>query len=139
MTDPLHIPQELIDNPITIKGKPIDAKQVAILANNGCSQRLIGSLLGFEPVSFMSAIQRNPALHACIKENTDNLKKRLLCKQVELAEQGDKTMLVWLGKNLLNQTDKSTHNIKAEGLNINITMTQFEHNDTVHNGDSNDT
>ena len=139
MTDPLHIPQELIDNPITIKGKPIDAKQVAILANNGCSQRLIGSLLGFEPVSFMSAIQRNPALHACIKENTDNLKKRLLCKQVELAEQGDKTMLVWLGKNLLQQTDQHAHNIKAEGLNINITMQPFVIEECVQDDDSNDT
>ena len=35
-------------------------------------------------------------------------------KQYDLAvKKGDRTMLIWLGKNILGQTDKHDHNIKA--------------------------
>lgn len=41
-------------------------------------------------------------------------------KQFELAMEGNGSMLIWLGKNKLGQSDVVNNNINAEGLDINI-------------------
>lgn len=49
-----------------------------------------------------------------IKIGRELLCGRLRMKQVELAEAGNTTMLVWLGKNLLNQSDRSEIKVVEE-------------------------
>jgi hypothetical protein len=48
----------------------------------------------------------------------------LLQKQFELACDGDKMMLIWLGKNRLEQSDKKETTQKNIGSLININMTE---------------
>ena len=47
----------------------------------------------------------------------------LLGKQFELAKGGDKMMLIWLGKNRLDQSDKKEIKQQNTGSLININMT----------------
>ena len=47
----------------------------------------------------------------------------LFQKQYELAEKGDKMMLIWLGKNRLDQSDKKEIKQQNTGSLININMT----------------
>mgnify|MGYP003147217970 CR=1 FL=1 len=46
----------------------------------------------------------------------------LLSKQFELASEGDKMMLIWLGKNRLDQSDKKEIKQQNTGSLININM-----------------
>lgn len=48
------------------------------------------------------------------KKHSSNGKMSLRRKQYEVAMSGNTTMLVWLGKQYLGQTDKTESNVKAE-------------------------
>lgn len=41
------------------------------------------------------------------EQNRQNFKKNIIGKQYELAMKGDRTMLIWLGKQYCEQTDKT--------------------------------
>lgn len=50
------------------------------------------------------------------EQKRSNFKKNILAKQYEMAVKGDRTMLIWLGKNYLEQSDKVE---SKEEINVN--------------------
>lgn len=58
-----------------------------------------------------------------IKSKAGRTKASLRRKQIELALTGDKVMLIWLGKQHLDQRDKHDTEIKTEAIQINIDAT----------------
>ena len=92
-------------------GRPkiaIDMVKVEKLASIGCTQQEIASELGVT-VETMAARKGFSAIY---KRGMDKGRMSLRHKQFNLAMAGDRTMLVWLGKQLLGQTDK--REIKSE-------------------------
>lgn len=83
--------------------KPIDAEQVELLASIHCTNEEIAIALGCSPDTltrrFADALKKGKA------EGKASLRR----KQWELAQAGNPTMLIWLGKQLLEQKDKAAH------------------------------
>ena len=75
--------------------------RVEQFASVGCTQEEIAILTGISA----RALGRNYA--ETYKKGLANLKQSLRRKQVDLANGGNVTMLIWLGKNLLEQKDRS--------------------------------
>lgn len=82
--------------------KPLDIKpeQVTRLAAIGCTNEEIASVLG---CSHDTIVRR---FKAVLAEGRLQGKASLRKKQFELALAGNTTMLIWLGKQVLGQTDK---------------------------------
>ena len=79
----------------------------------GCSIKLIERKL-----------QHDDEFHASYHKGYANLKISLRRKQIELAQDGDKTMLVWLGKQILGQSDKINTMLETkEPLVIKLSFT----------------
>lgn len=84
-------------------GRPrlnIDPEQVKLLAGIGCPVDEIALVLGCDK----RTLERRYA--AVIETGRADIRKSLRRKQVELALKGDRTMLIWLGKQLLGQRDE---------------------------------
>lgn len=84
-------------------GRPkieIDAKEVEKLASFGCPNVEIATLLGCSENTIRRRFGEETA------KGRASLKKSLRRKQVEVALSGNATMLIWTGKNLLDQSDK---------------------------------
>lgn len=97
----------------------LNETNLADLASIGCTNQELSAILGVSE----DTITRN---YADILENgRANLRMSLRRKQVEKANAGDGTMLVWLGKNMLGQRDQNPDDIsKPFGLNITFTDAQ---------------
>jgi len=100
-------------------GRPkakIDPEHVRALAGAGCTVEEMAEFLGVNKKTlerrFLKVIDKGRLLR--------NVSLRR--KQMELAMKGDKTMLIWLGKNLLGQSDKTQLTGKDDG------PLQHEHN-----------
>ena len=78
----------------------IDTKEVEKLAGYGCSAREIADFYGCDE----SLISKSYS--SFITKGKANLKKRLRKAQLDAALKGNSTMLVWLGKQMLDQTDR---------------------------------
>lgn len=72
------------------------------LAAIGCSMEVIATILDIDS----ETLSRNPKYAKAIKKGRSNMIKSLLHKQVEVALSGNTTMLVWLGKQYLGQSDR---------------------------------
>jgi hypothetical protein len=70
-------------------------------ASVGCTQQEIATLLGIGKAT----LERHYG--PTYEKGLANLKQSLRRKQVDLAKAGNVTMLIWLGKNLLEQRDRS--------------------------------
>jgi len=91
---------------------PIDWKTVDRLLQAGCLGTQIAARLAIRPEVLYDACQREHKANfteysAQKREHGETL---LLEKQMEAAMKGDKTMLIWLGKQRLGQADKSEAN-----------------------------
>ena len=92
-------------------GRPkiaIDMARVEQLAAIGCTQQEIASDLGVTVETMAS----RKGFSATYKKGMDKGCMSLRHKQFNLALAGDRTMLIWLGKQLLGQTDK--REVKSE-------------------------
>jgi len=78
----------------------IDEEQVEYLASIGCSNTEIADFFGCSKDLISKSYSTN------ITKGKANLKKRLRKAQLDTALKGNATMLVWLGKQILNQTDR---------------------------------
>jgi len=88
--------------PKKLAGRPravVDAETVGKLAEMGCTTDEIGDWFNVDG----STIRRNFG-HVC-RQAKAKTKVKLRNAQLETALKGDKTMLVWLGKQLLKQSD----------------------------------
>ena len=83
---------------------PIDPAQVEKLAVIGCTNVEIADIFNCDE----SVIRKR--FPDILTKARGNMKKRLRRLQWAAAEEGDKTMLVWLGKQMLGQTDKQDVN-----------------------------
>lgn len=87
--------------------KPIDWKLVDTLLMSGCTGVEIASHFDMHPITFYQRVEQQ---YGTSFTNYSSEKKQkgeslLRHKQFEIAMKGDKTMLVWLGKNRLGQRE----------------------------------
>lgn len=85
--------------------KEIDAKQVERMAKVGCTVEEMSCIIGCDK----RTLERRFA--ALIEKGRADLKQSLKHKQVQLALDGDRTMLIWLGKQYLGQSDKAEQQV----------------------------
>lgn len=93
-------------------GRPrlrISAKQVERLASVGCTTPDMALILGCSE----DTLERRFA--GAIKEGRASARGSLLKKQYNLALAGNVTMLVWLGKQRLGQSDKQLTELTGKG------------------------
>jgi hypothetical protein len=82
------------------KKMKIDEELVAQLAGLNCSQEEIARIVGCA----VSTLKRRCDL--ALKRGADYVKTSLKKKQFDTAMNGNVVMLIWLGKNILGQSDK---------------------------------
>ncbi len=75
-------------------------KQVEKLAAYGLNNKEIAEVLGYDD----STLKRK--FENILIKGRGELKKRLKRKQIEVAMQGNVSMLIWLGKQYLDQSEK---------------------------------
>lgn len=87
----------------------IDWSKVGKLCQAGCSGVGIASQLGIDEATLRKRCEQdNKVSFSEFRQlNLQSGNDLLKAKQFELAMKGDKTMLVWLGKQRLGQTDKA--------------------------------
>jgi len=78
---------------------PVDPEEVVRLARMWCSYKEMAEWFGIHA----DTLKFN--FHAEIAMGRAQTKQALRKKQIDLALSGDKTMLIWLGKNILGQSD----------------------------------
>lgn len=100
-------PKELVEG--TIEGLPVgrDKKvvppgQVEELASLGCTDRDIANFFGIAENTLRYNFSDN------LVKGREDLKVSLRRAQIKLALSGNAVMLIWLGKNLLGQSDNPT-------------------------------
>ena len=82
--------------------KEVSTQTIERLAKIGCIDDEIEQVLGISS----STLQQ---YRGVIQKGRAKLKTSLRRKQVSLANNGDRTMLIWLGKQMLGQKDKMEH------------------------------
>ena len=87
--------------------REIDEKRVAELGFDGCSTRTIGQLLGVPESTIRGRFR------ALLDKKRAERKYAIRKAQFELALAGNATMLIWLGKNILGQSNQG--NIATDG------------------------
>ncbi len=103
-------------------GRPpatIDSADVEKLAQLGATQIEIARFVG---VAFSTLEERlkQPDYREAYERGIGNLHMSLKRKQVEMALAGDRTMLIWLGKNYLGQRDNLDSKLTGSGPNGEI-------------------
>ena len=78
----------------------LDTEKVEQLAGFGCTNTEIASFFGCSKQLISDSYCTN------VTKGKADLKKRLRKAQIDTAISGNATMLVWLGKQMLNQTDR---------------------------------
>ena len=78
----------------------IDTTEVEKLAGYGCTNIEIADFFG------CSSDLIEKSYSEFLRKGRADLKKRLRKAQIDTAVAGNPTMLVWLGKQMLNQTDR---------------------------------
>jgi hypothetical protein len=103
------------------KPKKIDFDTVEKLCAIQCTGEEIAGVLGIDYDTLNARIKEeyNISFSEYFKQKRQNGRASLRRLQWKKAEQGDTTMLIWLGKNYLQQTDKQE--IEHSG-NVGVTI-----------------
>ena len=86
-------------------GRPkakIKGEDVYKLASIGCNLNEIADFHNVDPITIKRRFKKE------LLKGKANLKQRLRKAQFKTALEGNPTMLIWLGKQVLNQTDNGT-------------------------------
>ena len=97
------------------RGRPkadIDPKKVYELARIGCSVEEIGTVLGCHRDTLHKRFQRQLDL------GRDDMRTSLRRWQYMKAKEGSVPMLIWLGKQYLDQRDKADTTVREEVVTI---------------------
>ena len=89
-------------------GRPklqVDSDIVEKLAGIGCPTSEIAAIVGCS----VDTLDRNFA--EVMSKGRENIKTRLRKKQIDTAMSGNVVMLIWLGKQMLGQTDKVSNEL----------------------------
>lgn len=79
----------------------LDYKLIEELANIQCTQQEIANILGCS----VDTLQRDETFCGIYKKGMEHGKASLRRLQWKMAEQGNPTMLIWLGRQYLGQTE----------------------------------
>ena len=93
--------------------RDIDYKIVEGLAAIQCTESEIAVAIGFSLSGFSKRKKNDPELVEALEKGRETGRKSLRRLQWQAAQGGNNTMLVWLGKQYLGQTDKQ--DIKQSG------------------------
>lgn len=105
----------------------IDAEGVRRLAQIGCTIREIAHFYGCGHATLERRLQFEPEFREAFDNGQANLKVGLRKKQVEQALSGNTTMLIWLGKQMLGQSDKAELSGKdGQPLQVSATFTLIQ-------------
>jgi hypothetical protein len=91
-------------------GRPklgLDADLVEKLAGIGCPTSEIAAIVGCS----VDTLDRNFA--EVMNKGRENIKTRLRKKQIDTAMSGNVVMLIWLGKQMLGQSDKVSNELSG--------------------------
>lgn len=92
-------------------GRPVKQIDVGVLkraAMIGCTSGELAAVLGVDYKTFLRRLDDDPSLQIVIEEARDQGRATLRRLQWQGAHAGDKTMLIWLGKQMLGQRDHHT-------------------------------
>jgi DNA-binding CsgD family transcriptional regulator len=92
-------------------------KQVEKLASFGLTNKEIAEALGYDDTTLKRKFEN------FLIKGKANLKQRLKRKQIQVALGGNVSMLIWLGKQYLDQKDKME---ESGDYNLNVTRTILE-------------
>jgi hypothetical protein len=84
-----------------------DMEQVEKLCRLNCTDAELAAYFGFCRKTIERERRDNPEFDAAIERGKSYGKLSLRRKQVALAEEGNATMLIWLGKQYMGQRDKN--------------------------------
>jgi len=90
-------------------GRPpaqLDLRQVEELARIGCTEADMAAVLGVSVNTIERRKQSNPEFRGVIEKGQASLRNSVRRLQVKKALEGNVTMLIWLGKQLLGQSDR---------------------------------
>jgi hypothetical protein len=90
-------------------GAKIDLGVVERAASIGCSKEEVAAVLGIHRDTLHEHIARNPEIQEALDHGGSKGRATLRRLQWKGAEDGNATMLVWLGKQLLGQKDSIAH------------------------------
>lgn len=114
-------------------GRPkldVDWKLAENLAKIQCTGEEMAAILGMSYDTLERRIKEEFETDFAdwFKQKGAHGKASLRRRQYQAAEAGNATMLIWLGKQWLGQSDKSENTIKSDskGLVINFTQTEDE-------------
>ena len=99
--------------------KQIDEAKLFVLASLGLTTPEIAAVLECSP----DTLERNYADQ--MAQGKEKCKASLRRKQFELAMAGNATMLIWLGKQMLGQKDKTEHSGDADNPVVVRTLNDF--------------
>lgn len=99
--------------------KDIDLQVITGLCAIGATHEEIAAILGTSRQWIDSEREANQAFAMAMEQGYANMKVSLRRTQVELAQSGNATMLIWLGKQYLGQSDKQAID---NNTTINITV-----------------
>lgn len=96
-----------------------DFAQLVQMIRIQCTQEEICGILGVTDKTLNNALRRRdePGFSELYKRYSDEGKASLRREQWKAAKNGNTTMLVWLGKQMLGQTDKAEY---SGSFNVNL-------------------
>ena len=100
------------------KGRPpkiLDLKQIKAMAAIGCTQDEIGIILGFNARMFHG---KRADVRAAYQSGAAKMRASLRRLQWSKAKDGNVTMMIWLGKQILGQKDRVEETIREEVVEI---------------------
>ena len=100
------------------KTEVTEEQRIEKLASYGLTNKEISEALGYDE----NTLKRN--FEIFLIKGRANLKERLKRKQIQVAMQGNVTMLIWLGKQYLGQTEKVEESGELK-LTVVRTITQM--------------
>ena len=83
----------------------VDPVRLLALAQIHCTHGEMAAVLGMSLRTFQERLEEHPELHDIINKGRDEGKASLRRAQWKSALSGDRTMMIWLGKNHLGQRD----------------------------------
>lgn len=97
-----------------VGGRPValepDVRTIAIIQGLGEIQATVeecAAVMGVGKATFLRFLERNPSVEESYERAKEQGKSSLRRHQFKVAAKGNPTMLIWLGKQYLEQADKS--------------------------------
>lgn len=101
------------------RGRPpieLDLKQVEKLAEIGCTDEEIGLVMGCSADTVARRRKNDPAFCGVLEKGRASRRESLRRVQTDAALDGNVTMMIWLGKQELGQSDKVEQKIAVGAL-----------------------